>query len=166
VTIVRTFICAEGIVQDLATRRLSVFNIVEHLTAVSFPVLFPRLSLCAITKWDGEGEKKASGTLQVFNNDTKLLESPYSLDFMSSPHHRVMWEFQGFVMPSPGVLRFSMMDGELELARYEVTAELVKPPTVTQVGGARRDSAPSEGKTIDSQTPSAEDAPAEATLGK
>lgn len=140
---VKTFACADTVIQDLTSRRVSLINLLEEIVAGSFPVFLPRLGAVALLDWNGQGEAKASGQLFVYNNDQQLTTAPFNLRLREGARHQIVWNFQGIPISSPGIFRLELKSGDTQIAVFQVNVRLEKIPKI-QVQHSNGDPLPSE----------------------
>ena len=122
------FTCAESVVVDIETNRLSLFNLMEELGAASFPVvIFPIAFVAAFTRTPDEPDDPPLKLLIKIDDEVLFQVAPAS-PFRGHLRSRAIWRMASLVIPKPGVLRATLHTGELLLGKWEMTVQQVGEP--------------------------------------
>ncbi len=102
------FVVAESFSIDRQSNRLSIFNIVETLTAEEFPVVLPSMVVVTcLNLTDDELGEDFQVLLNVCSGGDSPLGGPFPTNFKAqSRRHRVIQSFQGVPFSKPGDIRF------------------------------------------------------------
>jgi hypothetical protein len=99
-------LAAENISIDQSTRRMSIFNLLEELSAAGFPGMLPSVAVLVLLERVGiEPEKVPLRISATLNNDT-LFDLPFDADFQGKLRTRGIINLQGIVLPAAGMLTF------------------------------------------------------------
>jgi len=122
------FIVSEEVSVDQQTNRLSLFNVLEQITAPDFPSML--LSGAAVSLWvaePGDDELDFQCTLRIITPGGGHREFPSNFTFRSS-RHRVIHRIQGVPIKEPGVLRFEVLLNGQYKASHEVDVVRIDLP--------------------------------------
>lgn len=97
--------CAEAVVRDAASNSLSVFNILEEVNAIGFPVVVPRLTIVAAVQREAADAPDQPASLRLTLGDLELFSHDFTLNFRDRLLNRAILALQGVVIPAPGTLR-------------------------------------------------------------
>jgi hypothetical protein len=127
------FACAESAVIDQATNRVSVFNFLEEISSPIFPAAYPQLTIIIMSVRDDTEPSTFNYNLRVTltGQEHPLLQGPLLIDFQSRHRARTLAQIAGMPVLNPGVLRFSIFDGESEIAFWETAVTQIVAPTIT-----------------------------------
>lgn len=101
----------------------SAFNILAGIQAEGFPLLFQELSFLTVWSKDSEDSDGSEGYLTVTIAEKELLREKVQIDFRGKTIARNVANFQGLVLPSPGVLVFRFeLGGVVASYSIDVTA--------------------------------------------
>lgn len=123
--------CADLTIVDRQTNNLSIINVIDQITALSYPVGLNRISLVFVMQRDEADPVRSNVDFLVRHNDADLARFTLLMDFEAGLVTRVLPTIQGFVIPSAGVLRFSLHLNGAELATVSVNA-VQGPPQLTK----------------------------------
>lgn len=122
------FLVASGVVRDVETSNVSVFNILDTITAGGFPVIIQKMYLYVKTSRAVDDPDIAECRLQVLINDKELVSTPMSLNFEDKTKNNAVMELNGLMIPRPGELRFVLcLNNKDELGEYVI--EIKEPKT-------------------------------------
>jgi hypothetical protein len=132
---IRPKVClvANAVIQDSHSNMISVFNVLERISAVGMPFCIQNLS--RLTLWERQQTDPAdyTGTFTVFLNDEALATMAFTLSFGAAFLHRTILNFPPLIVSRPGNLRFLFhLDVNIE-AEYGIGVEA--PPQPVQVQG-------------------------------
>jgi hypothetical protein len=123
-------LAAAGIIRDADTNVISAYNIIEQITAQSFPFLMPEMHvLCVWKKEDGEDNIQCQ--FRVTLNGNVLHDVPSTITFGNSYAYRSIIRLLGTVITGPGVLRFEFTIADRPAGIYEVL--VITPPASAEV---------------------------------
>lgn len=124
----KLFLCAQSSSLDARTNAISVFHVLEELHAPAYPVALPAMSIIAFLELE-EGEPIDSEVqLQILLGEQQLFVGPFQTNFQVRRKARALADFNGLVIPAPGVLRVLLTSAERNVAAWEMTCDQVLPP--------------------------------------
>lgn len=104
--------CAEGIIRDIQTNAISVFNIFEEVNAQGFPVFIPKIFFFCLLERKNDEPEKSDFKVKVINNKQILAEVNLPADFQNKLRNRLIVEFGGLALNEPGELLFNLYSGK------------------------------------------------------
>ena len=120
------FLAAESALIDQRTNRATLVNIIENATLVNFPVLLPKIFLCAgLEKGEGDSSIRKFSVVG-FLNGVQLFQSTSQINFFDQKGARLILELDGIPIAGPGHLKFILQESEKEISSYEVSFEKLK----------------------------------------
>jgi hypothetical protein len=121
--------CADLTIVDRQTNNLSIINVIDQIAGLGYPLGLNRLSLVFVMQRDQVDPVRSEVDFVVLHNDAELARFTLAMDFEAGLVTRVLPTIQGFVIPSPGVLHFSLHQNGAELAAVSINA-IQGPPQV------------------------------------
>jgi hypothetical protein len=121
----KAFLCAESTSVDIRRNSLSIFHLIEDINAPSFPIIMPRLSVVLFLDRTAEEPNSVLGRLEIRDEHQLIGGGPVMADFLGQLNCRIVLDFQGFVIPSPGRLRAEFLVGDNRIGEWEMTARIV-----------------------------------------
>jgi hypothetical protein len=119
----RLTLAAEGVVVDRETNAISVFNILDRITAEGFPLLLQKMAFLVIWERSLEDAPQVEGRFSVHFSGRELYQQPVRVEFTTSTRNQFVLRMHGLVIPQPGVLAFRItLEGGV-VAEYSVGAE-------------------------------------------
>jgi Family of unknown function (DUF6941) len=125
----KLMLAARGVVRDAEDGSISVFNIVEGLKVVAFPVLLPELTILTYLSRLPEDKEKLEGTIHLTLGEKELFSFPVSVDFQGKLRARQIGKIQGLVFSTPGEVRISLVIDGKEMNEYTFTVDKTSEPT-------------------------------------
>jgi hypothetical protein len=121
-------VLAENVVQDSQTNNISVFGIFEEIVPQGFPFFLTKIAFFALWERDSTDSETYVAEFSVTLNDQRLHTASININFTGARRHRSIVNIQGFVIPQPGQLVFTLriQDGPEATCTLPVTA----PPSV------------------------------------
>lgn len=110
-------IAASRIIIDAKTNQVSIIDVFEGIGAQSFPVILPRLSFMFRLQRENAESAASELTLKYFVNEKPAMNFPVNVNFQDRLTTRAIIEFEGFMIPSHGVLNVVLLDDEKELEK-------------------------------------------------
>jgi len=123
----RSIVClaAEGVIRDAQTNNISIFNILEGVTAEGFPLFIQRVTFFVFWERDAEDPQQISGRFRVEVAGRELHAQPIHINFGNVLKNRTIIVTQGLVIPQPGSLTFAITLDSGLTASYTVPANAV-----------------------------------------
>jgi hypothetical protein len=78
------FACAESAAIDQGTNRVSLFNLLEEIASPVFPVVFPQLTMAAVSSREEMEPSLFTLSLRITLGGQQLVESSLSIDFQGA----------------------------------------------------------------------------------
>jgi hypothetical protein len=128
-------VCCEIAVQDSRTATISLFNLVDELTALSFPVVIPKLTIVAILAREAEDPDRPETRVRGTLNGNVLFDLIMGIEFQGKLRSRAIGEFQGLVLGAPGTLKITITLGTDELASWDIAVLAAGVPAVDLFSG-------------------------------
>lgn len=126
---VRLALCAEGSSVDKATNKLSIFNVIDKMNSMTYPLFMPKL--CFVFAVDREENENlpTSATLRVLSAESIVSELRVPMSFSPDGSSRSVANLNNLVIPKPGKLSFQLTweQGSLELYSMLFTQLLAHP---------------------------------------
>lgn len=125
-------LCAEGVIRDAETNNISIFNILEELTAESYPILIQKSALFTVLTKEEDDPDKPDLKFLLFNNDELVNEHKLKVDFRGKTKSRTIIRLGGIPFHNPGKAHFKVIDSdENEIAKYSINLKLREDVEVT-----------------------------------
>lgn len=122
----KLLLCADRAIRDTDGGNLSIINILDDITAESFPVLIHRFSVINfLIKETAEDPDKPSIRLKVYNNDKIVGDHQLKIDFRGKLKTRSIIQLGGVPLTEPGQAHFIITDNDgNEMDRYTINLHL------------------------------------------
>lgn len=118
----------EGAAVDSRTNRLTAYNIIDTISAATFPAVMLRMWIvCVVNKEDNEPDE-AKRQLVVKLDDDILIDSVIEFGFGEGNVGRSLGELQGMIIPKPGTLTVSILDGDERMGHWCTIVESIGQP--------------------------------------
>jgi len=118
---------------------ISVIELLEDITAASFPLLMPKLSIVWNVFRGQEDPPQFAGSITVFLDNEQLISHDVSGDFGSTFNHRQTLVLGNFIVTHPGTVhvRFTIPNGSVTTYSFTVRGAppQVNPAPATQAAG-------------------------------
>ncbi len=125
----RLTVCAEGIVQDAVTNKLSAFNIFEEISSVSFPLFITKFCVLTILERDGDADPNKIGIeIKLMMNGDELVKDHIEVNFQGKKRNRTLFDIDGLVIPALGTLCIVISYDKKELSAYEIQVDKIGQP--------------------------------------
>lgn len=122
--------CADSVLLDANTNRVSLINIHDEISSPQFPFLIPLFSVLAVTKKeDGEADEGAC-TIRISLGDQTVLVAPVLMNYQGAEIHRSMLGLHGLVITGPGTLRVQLLHNEEEIGVWQIPVKQLAPTIV------------------------------------
>lgn len=121
-------ICAEGIIRDAQTNTISVFNMLEDVSAPGFPLFIQKFNAFFLLERTNDEPQQINCIFRIENNGNSLMEMPVRSDFQNKLKNRLIININGLAIPNPGILRATLFHNERVLGNYEVAVNRIGNP--------------------------------------
>lgn len=126
-------IAAEGVILDTDTKAVSIFSILEDIQAEGFPVLLQKISLFVVLERAEADSTSHEFTLKISLGDIEIGAHPVAVNFQDKMRLNNIIRMYGLVIPNPGLLAATLLDGNRALCRYTINATLRQPLRIETV---------------------------------
>src|SRR6266850_3708579 len=98
------FLCAHSSALDSRKNSISIFHVLEEVHAPAYPVVLAGMSVVSLLELDEGEPMNPEIELRIFLGDQQLFAGPFQANFQVRRKARALAEFNGLVIPAPGVL--------------------------------------------------------------
>ncbi len=117
---VKVLLLAERIIQDKQSNQMTLINMFEQFRPKGFPMLIPRFEIFALLeRLESDGED-ALCKAKITIGEKVLTDAPITIKFGNEILARLVFDFQGFVIPEPGDLRVTLSVSDIDTVSYTV----------------------------------------------
>lgn len=133
---------AGRVILDSLTNQVSIIDVYEGFKSQSFPFVIPSIAVIFYVLRDEGDPVSAEFTLRCEVGDTETLSTPLRVEFDNGLATRAIVNFEGFLIPKPGLLRIIASSDTDVLAAIDLPVEQLEfpPPSVktepSEVSGA------------------------------
>jgi len=120
----RYVVCAEQILLDSNTNRVTAINILDHVVSKKFPITLPRLSFILAVHRQNQDAPEVNCRADLLLNGEKLLEGPLNVSFEGSNKARAIGVAENFVLREPGTLKIAVFANDEEFASWSFDVDL------------------------------------------
>lgn len=121
---------ALGVVRDVESNAISVFNIFEAIVPSGLPVFMQQAAFFVLWERDQGDPQDVRGRFVLQIGETRLSGADINVNFADKLQHRSIVNLQGVAVPTSGSLRFSIeLDGGV---RAEYSIDVQAPPAIVQ----------------------------------
>jgi hypothetical protein len=124
----KVLLVADTIIHDQATNRMSVINIFEMFRPAGYPILLPRFTVFAMLERESADTATPPTNMIIKLDEDILFDRPIEINFGASLITRTVQQFQGFVIPRPGVITIQIRTDTESVVSYRIAALLGTPP--------------------------------------
>lgn len=126
----KLMLCAENVIRDAETNKISVFNIFEKIASPGFPLFIQKLLVFNRIERAKDDPRQIDCELKIMNNDIELLKKPLRVDFQDRMRNRTIVDISGLTVPNPGILKVILSYAERDLNSYEIIVNRIGEPQV------------------------------------
>ena len=126
----KLMLCAESIVVDARTNNVSVFNIMDELSAESFPIFLQRFTVLTVLERDDDNDSTIECFLRITLADEEILNQAFDINFQDKKRTRNIVTLGGMTVLRPGTLEVSFWLGEERLGQYQIVVNAPREPSV------------------------------------
>ncbi len=99
---------SENAVVDSQDNSLSLINLLDDISSPTFPLFLPKISITSILEKEIETSDDFDCFINCKLNDSELHKIPLKVSFRGTPRSRSIIKINGFLIPSPGILKFEL----------------------------------------------------------
>jgi hypothetical protein len=119
-----TFATSAGrVLLDSLTSQISIIDVCEGFKSQSFPFLIPSISVIFYVKRGENDPATAEFTLRCVVGDSETLSTPLHVEFDNGLTTRTIVNFEGFLIPKPGLLQIIASINTEELSVIDLPVE-------------------------------------------
>jgi hypothetical protein len=127
-----TLLCAQNVVVDKNTDRVSIINLVEGVASTIFPFVLPLMAFIQLRRGSADESSQQTLTFKITNAGKEISSSPIQVDFIGNNlKNKTILNIEGVIVNSPGDLELSVNEGETPLKSYRVIIRDSMNPTIT-----------------------------------
>jgi hypothetical protein len=126
-------LCSEGVALDRQSNNVTVYNVIEEITSVGFPLLIPKLFLLASFAREGGDPDEAQIRIRVTAGETEVFNQAMSIRFQGKSRTRVIIQLAGTTVPGVGSLCFEILAGDKKLTEYLIDVKAAEKPEMKVV---------------------------------
>jgi hypothetical protein len=131
------FVVAESSSIDVATQRLSIFNIWDDISAPNLPAFIPSMVLITVLTREQHEPSEVELHVTVTLNGNPLAQLQTPISFQSGLRTRAVMNVQGMLFNEPGVCQITIGQADAQqLATWTVRVNLVAHPQIQNVEAA------------------------------
>src|SRR5688572_5906055 len=101
-------VSAEAIIRDAETNTISVFSIIEEISAASFPIGIPKLSTLFLLERDQGDPEHIDAIILLSLNDKEIGQATIHSNFEGKLRTRLILVAQGVVIEEPGIFTITL----------------------------------------------------------
>jgi hypothetical protein len=105
-----------------------VFHIIEEYNSPAIPFVVMHISMIALFSRKTDEPADQEVVNRIYLEDAELAENPIEVKFQGHTRMRLISEIQGIVVDKPGLLRFSILQGDNELASWKIPVRYIGRP--------------------------------------
>lgn len=118
---IRTILLAEDVVRDTVTNTVSVFKLIEQITAEGYPINIPKAWLYILVDRQESDNSEQKLNIKFSHNKRLIEQATVNISFKGQNAARVMVNLGALEFPEPGDAQFAVYDEqELLLKEYLV----------------------------------------------
>jgi hypothetical protein len=125
--IVLFFGAADGAVVDQQSNRISIFNLLEELSAPGFPAMHTQMAIIAILDRTQDEPSEPQMSIRIVINQTELITTPIVPSFGEFTRARLVANLSGLAIPEPGMLRCELRLNDDVISTWNVPVREVAP---------------------------------------
>jgi len=121
-------LCADRTIQDATTNSISLIGVLERIRPVGLPFMLAGVSCYFVLNRDGNDPEQIDVLLRVKLNDLELARHQGPVSFQGLFQTRLIINFFGFPITSPGLFQASLSMNDQIVGSYEFTIEVPTAP--------------------------------------
>ncbi len=127
-----SLLCGENIIRDIEGGQITIYNLLDDISAVGFPLLIPRFCIYFFSERENGDADVQEIALSISNNDQRIFSDKVKVQFNQKQRSRSVVKFNGIVVTAPGTLyiRLNKLDGN-SLWEGQIILTAIQPVHVT-----------------------------------
>jgi hypothetical protein len=130
----KLILCAEGVAIDQQSNNVTVYNILEEITPVALPTVFPRFFVLSVVEKDKNDGDVADAELKISLASKVILRQEIKFMFGGKQRVRSLIELGGMPLSGPGKLHIAISQGTKIVHSYDV---IINPASSAPVATVR-----------------------------
>jgi hypothetical protein len=118
-------ICCESSAFDLFSNRVSLFHIIDQVTAPAYPIALTSLAIVFCLERDNGDPDAVNARVSISYGAQELASYPMAVQFGGNPLARGSGNVQGFFVPGPGRLTVSLNVDEQIIGTWDIDCSQV-----------------------------------------
>lgn len=129
---VLSLLCGENIIRDVEGGQITIYNLLDDISAVGFPLLLSRFCIYFFSEKEAGDDDVQEIALSISNNDQIIFTNKVRVPFNQRQRSRSVVKFNGLVVIAPGTLyiRLNKLDGN-SLWEGQIILTAIQPAQVT-----------------------------------
>jgi len=124
----KLFLVCESAVIDRNTNNLSIFNILEEISAQGFPLIIPKLFVVYVLERKESEDASPEFNLRIIQEKKYLFDKTFTVNFQDKMRTRQLIELQGFTLTKSGHLTFRLNFRGKKFAEYSLIINALPGP--------------------------------------
>jgi hypothetical protein len=120
-----TIICSEGIIRDGDSNQITLYNLVEEINAISFPVFIHKFSIFLLVEKEESDPENSNIILKILNNERELFTQSIKTDFKGKKRMRTNIHLGGLAVFEVGDIIIQFNYNESFFCDYKIPAILI-----------------------------------------
>ena len=122
-----TFLCAKNVVIDQFTNQVSVFNLYERITVLTFPAIQPQFSVLIVAKKEKHDEDTVTARLKISMDEDVIFDNPAEISFNGADGTRFLITLPAIPIPHEGDLNVTLYRNKKIFATLSNDAVQINP---------------------------------------
>jgi hypothetical protein len=120
------------VIRDAKTNHISIFNLIENITAVGFPLFMESISFLVVWERDVGDDIKYDAVVTISLDSDIIQKHNLIIDFGTSTMNRSIITINALILPKPGLLEFKMgIPAKQITVKYDITVEGIETTVTT-----------------------------------
>ena len=127
---VEKILCGENVIRDIESGQITIYNLLDDITAISYPFLIPKFSIYFFCEREDVEDATQSVNLKIFNNESQLFHDKIQINFKDKIRNRAVVKFGGLAIPASGflIVRISNSADDAILNETKIILSLLQQP--------------------------------------
>ncbi|MQA39951.1 DUF6941 family protein [Rugamonas aquatica] len=132
-------VVANRAIVDARSQNLSLIDIFEGFKSISFPVVIPSVAVVFYLQ-RAEGDANIQeGIIKYEIDNSVVFSTPVQIDFQENLTTRLIFEVEGFLIPSIGQLKINLSINDSVVAEYQAPVMQLEIPAPALAAAPTRD---------------------------
>ncbi len=117
-------ICANGAVRDATDNTITIFQILEDMQAVGFPVFVQKMSIYFSLRRENDDSENINSEIIIKHNENVLFKKDVEINFQNKLKHNMIVNLQSLLIPGPGVLQVLIQYDGTQLNDFSINVTI------------------------------------------